>query len=108
MPFLCFQKKWLFFDNLNNKLHLIVLSESDSMQDIFKANKRLKELSGQLLTPLVQENSEAIEDPATEKDFISGFGEKEFKQSVEKIKEYIKAGDVMQVVCSQRVCSFYL
>ena len=91
------------FDNLNNKLHLIVLSESESMQDIFKAKKRLKELSGQLLTPLVQENSEAIEDPATEKDFISGFGEKEFKQSVEKIKEYIKAGDVMQVVCSQRM-----
>jgi len=52
---------------------------------------------------LILENSEEITDPATEKDFISGFGEKEFKQSVEKIKEYIKAGDVMQVVCSQRM-----
>ena len=91
------------FDNLNNKLHLIVLSKSESQEDISKAKKRLQELSDQLLTPLVQENSGAIEDPATEKDFISGFGEKEFKHSVEKIKEYIKAGDVMQVVCSQRM-----
>ena len=91
------------FDNLNNKLHLIVLSKSESEEDISNAQKRLKELSNKLLTPLKPENQEKIKDPAKEKDFISGFGEKEFKQTVEKIKEYIKAGDVMQVVCSQRM-----
>jgi len=91
------------FDNLNNKLHLIVLSKSESKEDISSAGQRLKELSDKLLTPLVQNNSEEINNPVTEKDFVSGFGEKEFKKSVEKIKEYIKAGDVMQVVCSQRM-----
>ena len=91
------------FDNLNNKLHLIVLSKSESEEDISNAQKRLKELSNKLLTPLKPENQEKIKDPAKEKDFISGFGEEEFKQTVEKIKEYIKAGDVMQVVCSQRM-----
>jgi len=91
------------FDNLNNKLHLIVLSKSESKEDISSASQRLKELSDKLLTPLVQNNSEEINNPVTEKDFVSGFGEKEFKKSVEKIKEYIKAGDVMQVVCSQRM-----
>ena len=91
------------FDNLNNKLHLIVLSKSESKEDISSASQRLKELSDKLLTPLVQNNSEEINNPVTEKDFVSGFGEKEFKESVEKIKEYIKAGDVMQVVCSQRM-----
>jgi len=91
------------FDNLNNKLHLIVLSKSESEADIFTAKERLKELSDKLLTPLTQNNSEEIKSPVTEKDFVSGFGEKEFKESVEKIKEYIKAGDVMQVVCSQRM-----
>ena len=91
------------FDNLNNKLHLIVLSKSESKEDISSASQRLKELSDKLLTPLVQSNSEEINNPVTEKDFVSGFGEKEFKESVEKIKEYIKAGDVMQVVCSQRM-----
>jgi len=91
------------FDNLNNKLHLIVLSKSESEKDITGAEERLRDLSDKLNHPLIPENSEEITDPATEKDFISGFGEKEFKQSVEKIKEYIKAGDVMQVVCSQRM-----
>ena len=91
------------FDNLNNKLHLIVLSKSESEADISAANERLKELSDKLLTPLTPNNSEEIKSPVTEKDFVSGFGEKEFKESVEKIKEYIKAGDVMQVVCSQRM-----
>ena len=91
------------FDNLNSKLHLIVLSKGESKEDISSANERLKELSDKLLTPLVMNDSEEIEGPVTEKDFVSGFGEKEFKESVEKIKEYIKAGDVMQVVCSQRM-----
>ena len=91
------------FDNLNNKLHLIVLSKSESEADISAANERLKELSDKLLTPLTPNNSEEIKSPVTEKDFVSGFGEKEFKESVEKVKEYIKAGDVMQVVCSQRM-----
>ena len=91
------------FDNLNNKLHLIVLSKSESEADISTAKERLKELSDKLLTPLTQNNLEEIKSPVTEKDFVSGFGEKEFKESVEKIKEYIKAGDVMQVVCSQRM-----
>ncbi len=91
------------FDNLNNKLHLIVLSKSESEKDIARAEERLRDLSDKLNHPLIPENSEEITDPATEKDFISGFGEKEFKLSVEKIKEYIKAGDVMQVVCSQRM-----
>jgi len=91
------------FDNLNNKLHLIVLSKSESKEDITSANERLKELSDKLLTPLALNNPEEINSPVTEKDFVSGFGEKEFKESVEKIKEYIRAGDVMQVVCSQRM-----
>ena len=91
------------FDNLNNKLHLIVLSDSESKSAISKAQERLKHLSNKLLNPLPKENSLEIIEPVEEEDFVSGFGEVEFKKSVEIIKEYIKAGDVMQVVCSQRM-----
>ena len=91
------------FDNINNKLHLIVLSESESEADVSKAEERLKTLSKKLTSPLNHKTQEEIMDAVTEKDFVSGFGEKEFKQSVNKIKEYIKAGDVMQVVLSQRM-----
>ncbi|OUS41207.1 anthranilate synthase component I, partial [Oleispira antarctica] len=38
-----------------------------------------------------------------ESDFKSGYGEQEFMQSVEDIKEYILSGDVMQCVISQRM-----
>jgi anthranilate synthase component 1 len=38
-----------------------------------------------------------------EEDFVSTYGEENFKSSVDKIKEYIVAGDVMQVVLSQRM-----
>ena len=38
-----------------------------------------------------------------ESDFISEFGEEEFKAAVETIKEYTRAGDVMQVVLAQRM-----
>jgi len=91
------------FDNLNNKLHLIVLSESESEADVSKAEERLKTLSKKLTSPLNYKTQEEIRDAVTEKDFVSGFGEKQFKQSIKKIKEYIKDGDVMQVVLSQRM-----
>ena len=91
------------FDNLNNRLHLIVLSESESEFDISRAKERLKVLSEKLLNPLSSETSEKIGTPAKENDFLSGFGEKEFKKTVKKVQNYIKAGDVMQVVISQRM-----
>jgi anthranilate synthase component 1 len=39
----------------------------------------------------------------SESDFESEFGEAEFKEAVETIKEYTRAGDVMQVVLAQRM-----
>ena len=91
------------FDNLENKLNLVVLSESDSKEDLGRAQDRLLYLSKKLEETLP--DSEVIKsgDPISEEDFISSFGENEFKAAVEKIKEYIKAGDVMQVVGSQRL-----
>ena len=38
-----------------------------------------------------------------ESDFVSEFGEAAFQNAVEKIREYTRAGDVMQVVLAQRM-----
>ena len=38
-----------------------------------------------------------------ESDFVSEFGEDAFKDAVERIREYTRAGDVMQVVLAQRM-----
>ncbi len=89
------------FDNLKNKLHLIVLVESE--EDVAKANVRLDELERRLKESLPFEDFSKPIKSIEESDFVSGFGEEEFKLSVEKAKEYIESGDIMQVVCSQRM-----
>jgi anthranilate synthase component 1 len=87
------------FDNLAGKLYLI--THADTMQADAYANGhlRLAALAEQLRTPVelpLERVSAAVE--AT-----SEFGEAEFKAAVVRAKEYIAAGDVMQVVLSQRM-----
>ncbi len=89
------------FDNLKNKLHLIVLIESPDDEE--QANARLDELEDNLKTSLPFEDFVKPVKSIEEKDFVSGFGEQEFKNSVKKAKKYIESGDIMQVVCSQRM-----
>ena len=89
------------FDNLKNKLHLIILV--NSKEEIEKAEKRLDELEEKLRKPLNFQDFKKPEKSITESDFESGFGEVDFKSSVEKAKVYIEEGDIMQVVCSQRM-----
>ena len=89
------------FDNLKNKLHLIVLI--DSKDQIDAAEKRLNELEEKLKHPLPFQDFKKPEKSISESDFISGFGEHDFKRSVQKAKKYIEEGDIMQVVCSQRM-----
>ena len=89
------------FDNLKNKLHLIVLIDSEDQIDV--AEKRLNELEEKLKHPLPFQDFKKPEKSISESDFISGFGEDDFKRSVQKAKKYIEEGDIMQVVCSQRM-----
>ncbi len=94
------------FDNLKNKLHLIILI--NSKEEMESANQRLDELEEKLREPLGYQDFKKPEKSISESDFISGFGEEDFKKSVLKAKKYIEDGDIMQVVCSQRMShSFY-
>lgn len=88
------------FDNLRGELHLIVLAEANGYQ---QAQQRLNALEQQLQEArrLYQPAPKATQ--VEESDFISGFTEDGFKQAVLDAKEYIKAGDIMQVVLSQRM-----
>ncbi|EIJ36414.1 anthranilate synthase component I [Thiothrix nivea] len=88
------------FDNLRGELHLIVLAETGGFQ---QAQQRLDTLERQL------QEARRLYRPAPktrqidESDFVSGFTEQGFKDAVIAAKEYIKAGDIMQVVLSQRM-----
>lgn len=97
----------LVFDNLQGKLHLIVHAEAEADDALVKANARLDELEEGLCNnsyslPTISMTS-ASKKTESEFQFESSFGEEGFKQSVERIKDYVLSGDTMQVVLSQRL-----
>ena len=94
----------LVVDNLTSKVHIIthVSPEDGSFED------------GIAKLDLIESNiKKSFEHDATQsekiksQDFISSFGKNNFVHAVEKVQKYITAGDVMQVVPSQRLsCKF--
>jgi anthranilate synthase component 1 len=86
-------------DNLSGKLTLIVYAEPGVPGAYAKARQRLRELLARLRAPV--RLPEASSQPV--RDARSSFGEAPFKAAVERIKQYIRDGDVMQVVLSQRM-----
>ena len=91
------------FDNLSGKLILVTHADASDNAALEKAEYRLDDLVRRLQTTNVQAPVQASLNPVTEEDFQSGFGEAPFKAAVEKIRQYILAGDAMQVVPSQRM-----
>lgn len=73
------------FDNLKNKLHLIILVNSKEETDA--AEQRLDELEDKLRQPLDYQDFKQPERSISESDFVSGFGEEDFKDSVLKAKK---------------------
>ena len=91
------------FDNLKGRLYLIVHADPSEPQAWARAQRRLDELAYRL-----RQSGRSYPDvlhPSLldEADFVSGFSEPEFTAAVEKAKDYIRAGDVFQVVLSQRM-----
>lgn len=91
------------FDNLSGKLILVTHADASDHAALEKAEYRLDDLARRLQTTNIQPPVQASLNPVTEDDFQSGFGEGPFKAAVEKIRQYILAGDAMQVVPSQRM-----
>jgi anthranilate synthase component I len=90
------------FDNLRGTISF-VLNVDPAGPDAFNAaQQRLDELQENLAkpTPLPPLSREAA---VTESDFHCHFSQQDFESAVEKIKDYIVAGDVMQVVLAQRM-----
>jgi anthranilate synthase component 1 len=88
------------FDNLSGRLFIIVQASPDDRE---AAQLRLDEIEGRLRDPLAEPSPQCPVRHVTEDEFVSGFSEEGFKQAVEKAREYIVEGDIMQVVLSQRL-----
>ena len=94
----------LVVDNLTSKVHIIThVSPEDGSFDDGIAKLDLIESNIKKSFEHDDTQSEKIKS----QDFISSFGKNNFVHAVEKVQKYITAGDVMQVVPSQRLsCKF--
>ncbi len=92
------------FDNLNGTLKLITHADPSQSDSLSHAEQRLDQLEKRLraaapeLPALAPQPGELPESA-----FQSHFGEDKYFAAIERIKEYTLAGDIMQVVPSQRL-----
>lgn len=99
--FLLVSEEVVVYDNLTGKLTVVVHVNPDAAHAFEHARERLDALEA-MLHGGPAENAE-IERQGREMDaFTTSFSQDNFEAGVLRIKDYIAAGDVMQVVLSQR------
>jgi len=91
------------FDNLKGRLYLVVHADPREPQAWARANRRLDELGHRLRHGGAGYPETLLPAALDESHFVSGFTREGFIAAVEKSKEYIAAGDIFQVVLSQRL-----
>ena len=91
------------FDNLEGRMKMISLVDADDVGAQDQMHRRLQEREAALALPVTGLEHGNTNQTLRESDFVSEFGEEAFQEAVETIKEYTRAGDVMQVVLAQRM-----
>jgi anthranilate synthase, component I (EC 4.1.3.27) len=90
------------FDNLKGRLYLVVHADPREPDAWAQAQARLDALTTKLRQP-GSYPTPITRDVLDESHFVSGFTHDGFIAAVEQSKEYIRAGDIFQVVLSQRL-----
>jgi anthranilate synthase component 1 len=95
---------FVVFDNLSGRLTIWTHVDPAEPDALERAQVHLKHLETRLREAHISPNNAGSgRQPVKESDFSSGFTEQGFKAAVDKIKEYVLAGDIMQCVPSQRM-----
>ena len=90
----------IIFDNLENSVQIIINTKTDQEDSYERYICRMDEIEKLIDKKEKISSSEKILDKS---EFTSSFKKENFMNAVNKTKEYIAAGDVMQVVLSQRL-----
>lgn len=93
----------IVFDNLSGRLYIIVHADPAQNNAYTNAQSSLDTLTTLLRSTTPKYTSSTISKTVDEQDFKSGFTHDGFINAVEKAKQYITDGDIMQVVLSQRL-----
>ncbi len=95
---------FVVFDNLSGRLTIWTHVDPAKPDALERAQTHLKHVETRLREAHISPNNAGSDrQPVQESDFNSGFTEDGFKAAVDKIKEYVLAGDIMQCVPSQRM-----
>lgn len=98
--YMMFYKKFICYDHFKHEIYLIYnFMEGDSItyQEVELQLEQLKDMVGR------GNSFHRLEEKGTEKQVVSNVTEKKYCKMVEKAREYIKSGDIFQVVLSQRL-----
>jgi len=99
----------LVFDNINHKIKIICnahVEDPESCRERYEnAVNKIEEISEKLRKPAGSRSGTPKNDyntQSTPPELESNFKPEDYKEAVRKTKEYIKAGDIIQAVISQR------
>jgi len=101
--YLMLSEELAVFDNLKGRLYLIVHADPSQPQAWARANRRLDELAHRLRQGGGGYPQAQVSDAIDEQDFKSSFTREEYHAVVRKAQDYVRAGDIFQVVPSQRL-----
>jgi anthranilate synthase component I len=90
-------------DNLTGRAYLIVYADASHPEGYQRARERLRELRGRLARHIEPPHTRA----SVRRPEIREFAKADYLKMVERCKEYIAAGDAMQVVLGQRISKQY-
>jgi anthranilate synthase component 1 len=90
-------------DNLTGRAYLIVYADASHPEGYQRARERLRELRGRLTRHIEPPHTRA----SVRRPEIREFAKADYLKVVERCKEYIAAGDAMQVVVGQRISKQY-
>lgn len=93
----------VIFDTMQQKIKVVSnahISDTITPSEAYtRAVEKIDDMIGKLRSPLPQHGVSAATETAQ---FLSNISRTDFENSVEKAKEYVRSGDIIQVVLSQR------
>lgn len=92
----------VIFDKLKGRLFIVINVDPRDNAAYESGLQRIEELVALLDQPLPHQPKVIISE-VNEEDFHSDFSKQGYMDAVERAREYIRAGDIMQVVLSQRM-----
>lgn len=96
-------KNILVFDNLLGKMSLVTIVDLTEENAYLNAQNRITEWVDRLAQSFKAPEPAQLADNSPEDDYEVYFPKEDFESAVEKCRDYIRDGDIMQVVLSQRL-----